>query len=285
MARRMKRFFLSLFCACFMHGIAIADDFIAPRPQILEPYATTLHEKGTEFGLAQEYAHLSKNNGHKHVSTLSLHHHGKRYGFYGELGRVHFHERAFQYKAGFAFSMTDKVSAKLEVGSSTKNQNICPEKMGAISLEAHTPNRKMMFIPLLERKIYRNGVKTYLMALDSVYYSEPRNDEGCYLATQLHLKNTSPTLTRFRSTGVGLGTSYVHPKKYTLEIYGEVGSTYYENLDTNQRDFSYYLIRPAIDIHLKDNVLLLLLATYQRTKFYDLQEFRASLKFRLDGRS
>ncbi|UNM06724.1 MAG: hypothetical protein H6925_03485 [Holosporaceae bacterium] len=187
-------------------------------------------------------------------------------------------------KAGFAFSMTDRLSTKVEVGSSTKNKNISPEKFGALSVEAHAFDRKMMFIPLLERKIYRNGIKTYLMALDSVYYSDAVNSEGCYWATQLHLKNTSPTLTRFQSTGVGLGTSYIHPQKYTLEIYGEAGSTYYENSDNlNQRDYSYYLIRPAIDIYLTNTILFLLKATFQRTKFYDAKEVVASLKWKLDG--
>ncbi len=81
-----------------------------------------------------------------------------------------------------------------------------------------------------------------------------------------------------------MGTSYISPQKYTLGIYGEAGSTYYENLDNlNHRNYSYYLIRPTVDIYLTENMLLLLKTTFQRTKFYDAKEVLASLKWKLDS--
>lgn len=241
---------------------------------------TTLSEKGTEFTVSQSHANLSKNFGHKHITQAAIDHHGDRYGIHGEISRIHFNERAIELRGGFSFGMTDRISSKILVGSSTYNRNISPSKMGSFSLEAHLFNRKVMMIPLIERKIYRNGVKTYLMALDTVYYSDG-NDEGHYWATQLHVKNTSPTLTRLRSTGVGVGTSFINPKKYTAELYGEVGSTYYENLNTPQRDYSYFLIRPSFDIHLKDHWELLGMATFEHTKFYNQKEFRLSLKYQI----
>ena len=111
-------------------GRATADPVLEPKQEIFEGFETTLQEKGSEFGLEQQYTNLTKNQGHTHATTLFANHHGARYGLYGELARVHSQERAYRFKAGFAFSMTDRISGKLEAGSSTKNKNIIPEKYG-----------------------------------------------------------------------------------------------------------------------------------------------------------
>lgn len=270
----MRLFFITPLLGLLVICMPCMVDGMAQVPK------TILSEKGTELTASQSHANFSKNFGHKHMTQAMIDHHGDSYGVHGEVSRIHFNERAIEFRGGFSFGMTDRISSKILVGSSTYNRNISPKKMASLSFEAHLFNRKVMMIPLIERKIYRNGVKTYLMALDTVYYSDA-NDEGHYWATQLHVKNTSPTLTRLRSTGVGLGTSFISPKKYTAELYGEVGSTYYENLNTPERDYGYFLIRPSFDIHLRDHWALLGMVTFEHTKFYNLQEFRLSLKYKI----
>ena len=244
---------------------------------------TILEEKESDLSVGHQSLYYSKGTGHQNVTTLSANHHREKYGLHGELSHIHYRERAVAFKGGFSFGISDRISGKLLAGSSTKNQNISPQKYMGASVEAHLFNRKMMFIPLLEKRTFRNGISEYLMALDAVYFSQALNEEGGYFGTQFHIKSEGSSLTNLHSPGIGLGTSFIAPKKYTLELYGEVGETYYDQLNTRRKNFSYALIRPSVDIHLRDNLILLARATYKKTKFYVEKEFYLSIKAIIDN--
>lgn len=244
---------------------------------------TTLEEKGTFLLTEYRTSGFTKGYKSKNVTSLSVAHHAQKLGGQLNVAHVKGDEKASFVSGGFSFGINDLTSAKFLVGGSSKNRGILPRQSFSFSLESHCFDRSLMVIPLIEHREYRNGVKEYLTAIDFVYYFKPFQESEGYMGAQFHLKNTSPRLAQLKSRGMGVGVTYIKPHAYAAELYTEIGRTFYENSQVNQRNYPYFLIRPMVDLPVNDRVMFLIGASYEKTKFYHVREYSVGLKAALQG--
>ncbi len=273
MSRKRKTFFFAVlwsFLAVFLETLSASN-------------ITTLEEKGTFLSTDYRTSGFTKGYKSKNVTSFSVAHHAQKLGGQLNVAYVKGDEKASFVSGGFSFGINDLTSAKFLVGGSSKNRGILPRQSFSFSVESHCFDRSLMVIPLIEHREYRNGVKEYLTAIDFVYYFKPFQESEGYMGAQFHLKNASPRLAQLKSRGMGVGVTYIQPNAYAAELYTEFGRTFYENSQVNQRNYPYFLIRPMVDLPFNENVVFLMGASYEKTKFYNVREYNVGLKIVLPG--